>query len=167
MITEYWLLGYTSDCGDHVIVYLMQWWRKAWKAVPHELCGMWPFCLLPIRRGYGGCPFHICCWWSTEFSCSWDKSIKQLFNFAIKQKFQINQPKYSGYLGLVSLLFLVGLAFSFQKTTRNSNHHQSCSCKSNLSLSCVYTTTWQRLEERRDQVILVPSVPSFSTPLMC
>lgn len=72
--SDYWLRDYTSDCGDHVIVYLMQWWRKAWKAVSHELCGMWPFCLLPIRRGSGCCPFHICCWWSTEFSCGWDKS---------------------------------------------------------------------------------------------
>lgn len=52
----------------------MQWWRKAWKAVSHELCGMWPFCLLPIRRGSGGCPFHIRYWRSTEFSCCWDKS---------------------------------------------------------------------------------------------
>lgn len=65
---------YTSDCGDYVIIYFMQWWRKAWKAVSHELCGMWPFCLLPIRRGSGGCPFHIRYWRSTEFSCCWDKS---------------------------------------------------------------------------------------------
>jgi hypothetical protein len=74
VIMPKWLPGCTSDCGDSVIISLMQWWRKAWKAVPHELCRMWPFCLLPIRRGSGACPFYICCWWSTEFSCSWDKS---------------------------------------------------------------------------------------------
>ena len=70
-----WLLQWTAYFSDYSTeISLMQWRGKAWKAIPHDVCGMWPFCLLSFGGRFGACSFYIYCWWSSEFGGGRDKS---------------------------------------------------------------------------------------------